>query len=124
MRLVRAPARTRSGRSRAAELALEGARALVARRPASAEVFALLSDALFANGATDEARKAMEWAVTLSADADLRYQLGSLLLTLGESEASRSTFQSIESLPDFGSYITRIESRLELLDSMQKDATP
>lgn len=107
------------------ELALEGARALVARRPASAEAFALLSDALFANGATDEAREAMAWAVTLSpTEAALRYQLGSLLLTLGEFDASSAMFQSIQSLPDFGSYITRIEARMELLDSMQKEATP
>lgn len=111
--------------SGAPELALSGARALVERHPASAEAFALLADALFANGMTDEARPAMEWAVTLSpADAELRYRLGSMLLTLGESDASREAFESIRNLPEYGFYQTRIAARLELLESTQKEPTP
>jgi len=105
--------------------ALEGATALVQRRPASAEAFALLSDALFANGGTDEARDAMEWAVTLSPiDADLRYRFGSLLITLGELGEAVETFESIRSLPEYGSYQGRIEARLQLIEGMRGDAAP
>ncbi len=99
------------------ERALEAAGHLAARRPLSAEAFALLAEALVSNGESEQGRAAMDWALELSPlDPVLRFQSASMSFVLGDLVRARREFGEALILPGGGALEGLVRSRERLID--------